>query len=359
MALVLALLTIGMVVPPGEPISNTLTGVITVRPEETPSPPSGGHPSPSGLPLTAGLVAFVATPESGGVGKMGELTLDVPAGAVRGGTTFEISPAPLGLRPTRGTVRIMGLEYVITATDANGNLVWEFDRPLSLSLPIPPDAKPEDLIISYWDETLGEWVAVPTEIVGGRLIGSLAHLTVFAVLEWPGLSRFTDLVGHWAESDIVALSSLGIVNGYDDDTYRPETQLTRAEAVKLIVTGLDVPSAPNVVAVFADEVPLWARPYVEAAMKAGVVTGYEDGTFRADSPVSRAEWVLMLMRAGHWTAESRAEFGDALPAWAADSIGIAGALGLVTGYPDHTFHPLELLTRGEAAATVYRAIHLP
>lgn len=345
-------------------ISNvlTVTGKVIKAPsspsydEPAPTPSKGTSPAP---PVIAGLSLVVATPESGGTVKVDEVTLDVPAGAVKADTTFTILPAPPAERPTRGTVRIMGKEYVITATDADGKPVWEFDSPLSLSLPIPAGAKPEDLVISYWDEVLGEWVAVPTEIVGGQLIGSLTHLTVFAALAWPDLPRFVDLDGHWAQSEVVALSSLGIVNGYGDGTYRPEDGMTRAEAVKLIVTGLEVPSAPNVIAVLADEVPAWALPYVQAAMKVGIVLGYEDGTIRAEAYVTRAEWALMLMRAGQWAAKTHAEFTDELPTWAADAIETAAGLRLLRGYPDGTFQADSLLLRGEAAATVYRAIHLP
>lgn len=320
--LVLAFFSVAMAAPPGDVISNPLANPIQVSRESAPSHGAAGTPT--------GTTNI--SPASGGTVKLGNLTLGIPAGAVETRTIFTVKEAAPGTRPTRGTVRIMGKEYVITATDASGKPVWEFGSPLSLSLPIPLGTDPKDLVISYWDEVLGEWLAVPTRIEGGQLVGTLNHLTVFAALAWPGLTRFADLGGHWAEADVVGLTSLGIVNGYSDGTYRPMNPLTRAEAVKLIVCALKVPTASNVIAVFADKVPTWASPYIGSAMKAGIVKGYEDGTFRAETYVSRAEWVLMLIRAGGWKAEVGASgFVDELPSWARDAIERATVLGLVKG----------------------------
>ncbi len=351
-----ALTAVVLAAPAGERISNTLSGTITVSPPtEPPSPPSGGVTLP---PVIAGEVDVLVTPDSGGNAKLDEATLTIPPGAVAVDTVFSMRPADPAPRPTQGTVRVLGKEYVITAADTNGNVIWQFDQPLTLTIPVPADARPEDLTMAYWDETLHTWIAVPTQIIDGQLVGSFSHLTVFAMLSWPDLPRFNDIQGHWSEGDIVALSSMGVVSGYGDGTYRPETSLTRGEAVKLLVCGLKLSVAQDVQLAFTDEIPEWALPYVQAAVRAGVVQGYEDGTFRGGAYVSRAEWVLMLVRAGRWQPQPGPEFSDSLPIWAADAIKTAHVLGLVKGYPDGTFRANSLLTRGEAAAVVYRAARL-
>lgn len=254
-------------------------------------------------------------------------------------------------------MRIAGKQYVIAAQDAGGGYVTTFDAELLLSLPIPADATPDDLQVAYWDDVLGAWVAVPTTTEDGHVVGHLTHLTVFAVLEWPDLPRFVDARGHWSEGYVTALTSLDVIDGYEDGTFRPEGQVTRAELVKLLVTALNLP--PGGTLAFSDELPHWALLHISAAVKAGIVVGYPDGSFRANVPVSRAEAATMLGRALALEAGPAAEYVDSIPGWALEAVNRATATGLFEGYPDNTFRPDRFVRRSEAAAIIFRALHLP
>lgn len=106
--------------------------------------------------------------------------------------------------------------------------------------------------------------------------------------------NFTDLVpGAWYLEPVNAMSAEGIISGYTDNTFRPNNQITRAEFVTMIMqyTGMsEVESVP-----FADvQEGAWYSDYISAAYGAGYINGYEDGTFRPDSSITRAEAVKII-----------------------------------------------------------------
>lgn len=108
------------------------------------------------------------------------------------------------------------------------------------------------------------------------------------------------------------------------------------------------------------DVPLghWARVYIQLAWELGVVSGYKDGTFRPDQVINRAEMVSMLLRAlkyvGHGDRE--VSFTDELPDWAQESIHLAAQWGLVSGYEDGTFRAHAPVTRAQAAVFLSRML---
>ncbi|MFB9275522.1 Ig-like domain-containing protein [Cohnella cellulosilytica] len=117
---------------------------------------------------------------------------------------------------------------------------------------------------------------------------------------------------------------------------------------------------------FNDITGHWAEAEIKAAVAKGIVTGYQDGTFRPNQQVSRVEFTAMLNRAlrligsGGASESPQPEFADAasIPAWARSSVAEATAQGLIRGFEDGTFRPGELISRTEMAAIAARALHL-
>jgi hypothetical protein len=100
---------------------------------------------------------------------------------------------------------------------------------------------------------------------------------------------------------------------------------------------------------------------VQTATDNGIVRGYEDGTFRPDAPVGRAEAVRMLLKASRLDALNAGSgsqvFSDVTPGeWFMDDVAKAAALGIVQGYGDGTFRPGAPITRAEAALIILRAV---
>lgn len=101
------------------------------------------------------------------------------------------------------------------------------------------------------------------------------------------------------EATVEALVELGIVNGYEDGTYRPEQNVSRAEMAKLLVVAMGLEPAAKLsegVTKFSDVNGGWASGYVNIAAEYGYIIGYPDGTFRPDDTVSYAEAATMALR---------------------------------------------------------------
>jgi len=171
---------------------------------------------------------------------------------------------------------------------------------------------------------------------------------------------FHDIAGHWAESVIMEAVEQGIVNGYEDGSFRPERQVTRAEFSVMLVRALNLELPSEAQTSFADNgsIPDWARAYIAAAVEAKVIQGYEDNTFRADRPINREEMSAIMTRAfGIETAQDGApDFSDAdqISDWALPYVAAAAKAKLMNGRGNNVFAPKELATRAEAVAVLMR-----
>ena len=111
-------------------------------------------------------------------------------------------------------------------------------------------------------------------------------------------SVFPDLEeNHWCYDTIVKYYQKGIIQGYEDGTFRPNNPITRAEYVK-IVNQFFAYSSDNTQKSDFTDIPeyAWYLAYVNEAVSRGYIKGYEDGTFRPNAPIRRQEAVAILAR---------------------------------------------------------------
>lgn len=168
----------------------------------------------------------------------------------------------------------------------------------------------------------------------------------------PGIS-LTDLYGHWAESAIRKAVELGWARGYADKTFRPNANITRAEFAVLLGRALDL-DQQEASADLKDmnRIPVWARPYVAGAVKAGIIQGYRDHTFRPSQEITRLEMAVMIARAKGVPLDSTASvpFADAelIPAWAKPYLAAAYDAKLIQGRGGGMFAPHQPATRAES-----------
>ena len=104
-----------------------------------------------------------------------------------------------------------------------------------------------------------------------------------------------DIEGYWAEEAISALIDEGIISGYPDGTFKPENPVTRGEFAKMVAKAFPIRAAGE--PMFSDIEDNWAKAYIAALTESGVVSGYPDGTFRPSKEISRAEMTHMLISA--------------------------------------------------------------
>ncbi len=165
-----------------------------------------------------------------------------------------------------------------------------------------------------------------------------------------------DVPGHWAEAEVNALLSQGVIRGYEDGTFRPNAPITRAEFVTMLNRAAGA-QASGETAAFADVTAGdWFAADVALAAASGVVNGFEDGTFRPKQSVTRQEVAVILARALELQAAPDAPFADSgdIPAWAGPAVAAAAAAGYLKGYPDGTFGGARSITRAEAAVLLER-----
>ncbi|GBF78383.1 hypothetical protein PA598K_07022, partial [Paenibacillus sp. 598K] len=150
----------------------------------------------------------------------------------------------------------------------------------------------------------------------------------------------------------------GIVSGYSDDRFKPGEQVTRAEAVAMLVRAYRPSGSQS--AAFSD-VPgrHWAHGAIAAAAGNGWVSGYPGGKFLPDRPVSRAEMAAMLRAAAGLPVVQAAQppFTDVEPGhWSASSLTALKRAGWITGFPGDTFYPQRSASRAEFAALLHRTL---
>ncbi|MDR0916325.1 MAG: S-layer homology domain-containing protein [Oscillospiraceae bacterium] len=174
---------------------------------------------------------------------------------------------------------------------------------------------------------------------------------------WLNGLPFNDIKNHWAQSYIINLAAENLITGRTATTFAPDGTLTRAEAATLLCRIANL-APQNGTAAFTDTGSHWANGYIAAAKSAELISGFSNGTFLPDAPVTREQFAVMAER---YTSMSDAvnlidsPFSDvskSLNPWSNDAILILAASGVLSGYNDGTFRPHNTITRGETAKLV-------
>ena len=147
--------------------------------------------------------------------------------------------------------------------------------------------------------------------------------------------------------------------GYTDGTFGSERNMTRAEVTTMFARLLtEQIEADKIYSNTFSDVPkgYWAANYIGYMQQFGIITGYSDGSFRPDAPVTRAEFAAIASRFEKLTEGSKSFTDVPDTYWAARYINFAATRGWVTGYSDGTFKPENPITRAEVAAVTCRLL---
>lgn len=165
------------------------------------------------------------------------------------------------------------------------------------------------------------------------------------------------------ESGEPEIVSTPFVSGYDDGTFLPTRNVTRAEFVRMLVSVLcdDFDPTKDYGTCSFSDIPLgkWYEKYIAYAETKGLVHGYDDGTFRPDRPITRAEACVMVSQMFDGIPEEApdAGFTDLDPNSAATAhINYLAASGIVNGDGNGTFRPKANITRAESVTLVAAAV---
>ena len=203
--------------------------------------------------------------------------------------------------------------------------------------------------------------------IGWKTLLIFIPLLLTTVVPSTAAGCFTDLASeHWAFDHVSRLSRDGILSGYPDGTFRAGNAVSTGEFIKMAVVAGDVKdeadespdsrSAPSEVSSSASQ--HWAKPFYDAGLSAELFTGFDIGPLALDHPITRDKMALIVnaLLGDRLVAEERSysewlnEIRDVDSRTAYEySIVRAYATGILTGYPDGTFRPKGVLSRGEAA----------
>ena len=195
----------------------------------------------------------------------------------------------------------------------------------------------------------------------GAFVSALSLSMALSSMGAVSAQSVNDVKGHWAEQQIDSWIANGSLKGYQDGSVKPNSAITRAEFIVLVNRLFEFSETAS--ADFKDLSPSnWAYNDVAKALKAGYVKGYSDNTFQPSSNVSRQEAASMIssvLGLDPSNSEGIKQFKDAgkIPAWSQGSIAAVIEKGIMKGYPDGTFQAQKQLTRAEAIVLIDSALN--
>ena len=151
------------------------------------------------------------------------------------------------------------------------------------------------------------------------------------------------------------------VIGYPDGGVHPHATITRAETATIFFRLLTEKTRKDNLTKYHSfrDVPqgAWYNAAVATMAKLKIITGYPDGTFQPDAPVTRAEFAAIAARFDEKSARTTASFRDIYGHWAERYMSCSAELGWIRGYTDNTFRPDQSITRAEAMALINRVLN--
>ena len=167
----------------------------------------------------------------------------------------------------------------------------------------------------------------------------------------------------WYAGYVYALSQKGIVSGMENNTFKPQQSLTRAQLVTMLANKESKESLETYrnKGKFSDvKSSDWFAPYVNWAADKGISSGYTDGTFGPNRSVTRAEASTLIIKYAESDGIALSDNGDTsafsddkdIPNWAKENVYRSKRAGLVGGYPDGSFRAARTMTRAEASAVL-------
>lgn len=176
---------------------------------------------------------------------------------------------------------------------------------------------------------------------------------------------FTDIPeGYWATPFIAALSQRQALVGYRDRTYRPDRPVTRAEFATIIQKAFQRQNTQELINYTDVPNDYWAADSIKSSTRDGFLEGYPDQTYKPNEPVSRLQVYLALVSglgleppSDPQQSLNRFEDGGEVPEYAIPAMSAATQSGIVVNHPEREIlNPSQNATRAEVAAIVYQAL---
>ncbi len=227
---------------------------------------------------------------------------------------------------------------------------------------VPVDDKAESGMVAVIVKPDGtEEIIRDSVVVDGDMVFDLDESATVKIVN--NAKHFVDIDGHWAKSDVDYVTARELFNGVDATHFAPDTTMTRGMmATVLFRLDGEVKSGKSVdfSDVVADD---WFAAAVDWAAEAGVINGYTDGTFGPNSSITREELVVMVYRYAGAPAVNGKDLNgftdaDDVADWAAAAMTWAIQNGIIQGKGNDILDPKGNATRAEVSAVLQRYVRL-
>ncbi len=260
------------------------------------------------------------------------------------------------------------MEFSVTAV-YNGRTVAieSFSAYVERTIALPAGTDSNSITTGVVIEEDGSTRHVPTKITSrnGTYYAQINSLTNSSyTVVWHPL-EFADVNGHWAKTDVNDMGSRMVIHGISEDLFAPDQDITRAEFAAVVVRALGLKPGAGTGRFMDVQGSDWYAPVVKTAAGYGLISGYEDGTFRPNAKITREEAMVLVSRAMKLTGLSAAgsspvlaEYSDAakLADWAKEAAAASISTGLVSGRNQAELAPQEMITRAETAVIIRRLL---
>lgn len=177
-----------------------------------------------------------------------------------------------------------------------------------------------------------------------------------------GSAKFNDIANHWAKPFIEQLADLGIISGFPDGSFKPDATLTRAQHAAMLLKAFELAPIREATTFKDVAADFWAKDAIAKANRAGFLSGYPDQTFRPNQNLTRAQALVSLvngLKLTGGTSNTLGVYSDRaeIPSFATAAITTATALKMVVNYPKkEVIAPSRDITRAEVAAIFYQTL---
>lgn len=191
-------------------------------------------------------------------------------------------------------------------------------------------------------------------------ITSLVLIKSLIIPTFAQVNLFSDVKGHWAQSEIDLFVKKGYIKGYEDLTFRPNLSITRAEFITIVNNVLEFKQIgkQNFSDINKDQ---WFYEEVCIAIEAGYISGYEDNTFKPNKFITREEVAHILTSIKNNKDENIDKSliywdNEEISHWSKSSVEGTLENGYMGGYSDITFRPKNNITRAESVVVLSRLL---
>lgn len=238
-----------------------------------------------------------------------------------------------------------------------------FDRYIKRTIPVTEDAS-KPTTVTLFNATTNKLSFVPSIVSEDEAEFYRSSNSIYTAIELE--KTFSDVASHWGQSYIDLLASKLIVDGVTDTTFEPDRDVTRAEFAAMVIRSLSLNPVSGSSTFNDVSSNAWYAGVVGAAAQAGIVDGYEDGSFRPDARITREELAAMVVRAYEYAGSAitidNAEQTQLLSAWSDANkivwghteVAKAVKVGLLDGMTNTTLETDGQATRAQTAAMVQR-----